>query len=179
MRDAKQITFSKSQTMRGRQALYFAVMATTAFVDATASSTEVRDSGPVPKQRPHNTVSPNMKIRLTIDGHVIVASLADNPTSKDFASLLPLDLTLGDYAATEKISDLPRRLNTTGAPSGYQPRNGDITYYSPWGNLALFHKDFRYSEGLIKLGSIDAGSGVLRKAGPLKVRIELAEAPPQ
>jgi hypothetical protein len=37
-------------------------------------------------------------------------------TSRDFAALLPLTLTLKDYAATEKISDLPKRLSTDGAP---------------------------------------------------------------
>jgi len=121
--------------------------------------------------------SPNMKIRMAIDGQAITASLADNASSRDLASLLPLTLTLSDYAATEKISDLPKRLSTTGAPAGYEPRQGDIAYYAPWGNLALFHKDFRYSEGLIKLGTLDSGVDVLKQAGPMKVTIELVNAP--
>lgn len=41
---------------------------------------------------------------------------------------LPLTLTLKDYAGTEKISDLPKRLSTEGAPSGSDPSVGDITY---------------------------------------------------
>jgi hypothetical protein len=48
------------------------------------------------------------------------------------------------------------------------------TYYAPWGNLALFHKDFRYSEGLVRLGRIDSGIEALRRKGPLKVTIEIA-----
>lgn len=39
------------------------------------------------------------------------ATLDDTETTKDFASLLPLPLTLEDYASTEKISDLPRKLS--------------------------------------------------------------------
>jgi hypothetical protein len=62
-----------------------------------------------------------------------------------------------DYSGTEKISDLPRKLSTKNAPSGCDPSVGDITYYSPWGNLAIFYKDFGYSKGLVKLGSIDGG----------------------
>jgi hypothetical protein len=84
-----------------------------------------------------------------------------------------LTLTLKDYAATEKISDLPRKLSTQGAPPGCDPAVGDITYYAPWGNLALFYKDFGYSNGLVKLGNIDSGVKALNRSGPLTVIIEL------
>jgi hypothetical protein len=36
-------------------------------------------------------------------------------------------LALSDYDETEKISDLPRRLSTAGAPEGVDPAEGDIT----------------------------------------------------
>ena len=71
-----------------------------------------------------------MKISITIQDKVITATLVDNATSRDFVSLLPLSVTLEDYAATEKISDLPRRLSTEGAPAGSDPSVGDIAYYS-------------------------------------------------
>jgi hypothetical protein len=87
---------------------------------------------------------------------------------------LPLKLTLTDYAATEKISDLPRRLSTEGAPPGIEPKVGDIAYYSPWGNLALFYKDFKYSEGLVRLGRIESGIQSLKGRGPLQITIELS-----
>jgi hypothetical protein len=88
---------------------------------------------------------------------------------------VPMSLTLEDYAATEKISNLPRRLSTEGAPAGSDPSIGDITYYSPWGNLAIFYRDFRYSSGLIKLGQIDSGIEALNVTGSAKVTIELIE----
>ncbi len=114
-----------------------------------------------------------MKIRLDVNGTIITATLADNATSRDFVSLLPLTLTLTDYAATEKISNLPRKLSTEGAPRGADPSVGDIAYYAPWGSLALFYRDFGYSNGLIKLGAIDSGIETLGRPGPLTVRIEL------
>jgi len=116
-----------------------------------------------------------MKIRMNVEGTAITATLVGNATSRDFVSLLPLTLTLKDYEATEKISDLPRRLSTEGAPAGSDPSIGDITYYAPWGNLAVFYKDFGYSKGLIKLGKIDSGVKALNRPGPLKVKIELVE----
>jgi hypothetical protein len=105
----------------------------------------------------------------------MTATLVDTATSRDFVSLLPITLNLDDYAATEKISDLPRRLSTEGAPPGSDPAAGDIAYYAPWGNLALFHKDFRYSSGLIKLGKLDSGVEALDVPGSVRATIELIE----
>ena len=116
-----------------------------------------------------------VKIRIVTEHGPIVASLSDTPASRDFLALLPLKLTLGDHAATEKIADLPERLSKKGAPAGYAPRTGDMAYYAPWGNLALYHKDFRYSDGLIKLGQIDEGLAILRRSGAMRVTVERVE----
>jgi len=95
-----------------------------------------------------------MQIRLTINGQTTTA-------------------TLDDYAATEKIAYPPRKLSTQGAPAGIDPDVGDITYYAPWGNLALFYKDFGYSAGLIRLGRFDSGVQALNTRGRLNVTIEV------
>ena len=116
-----------------------------------------------------------MKIRLTVGGKVMLATLLDNATARDLVSLLPLTLTLEDYASTEKISYLPRKLSTAGAPAGSDPSIGDITYYAPWGNLAIFYKDFGYASGLITLGRFDSGIEELNVPGKLKVTIERVE----
>ena len=113
------------------------------------------------------------EIKITIGDTTLTATLYDNPTTKDFISLLPLDLTLEDYAGTEKISYLPKKLSTEDAPSGCDPSVGDITYYAPWGNLAIFYNDFGYANGLIKLGKIDQGIEEFNKARSLNVSIEL------
>lgn len=113
-----------------------------------------------------------MNIRLTINGKSATATLLNNATSKDFFSLLPMTLTLEDYAATEKIAYPPRKLSTEGAPAGIDPAVGDIAYYAPWGNLAIFYKDFRYSAGLIRLGRIESGLETLHVPGRLKATIE-------
>jgi hypothetical protein len=115
----------------------------------------------------------SMKLKITVGDKVISAILNDNATTRDFISLLPLTLTLTDYNRTEKISDLPNKLSTKDAPAGYKPSVGDITLYAPWGNLAIFYKDFSYSNGLISLGKITSGIEVLNVSGPLKARIEL------
>ncbi len=107
------------------------------------------------------------------DGHS--GTLENNATARDSASLLPLTVTLQDYASTKKISDLPRRLSTDGAPAGFDPSAGDIAYYAPWGNLAILYRDFGFSTGIIKLGAIESGGAALSRPGSLRARIELVE----
>ena len=113
-----------------------------------------------------------MKIQVTINGKAMIATLADNPTSRDFMTLLPLSLKLEDYASTEKIAYLPRKLSIEGAPVGVDPEVGDIAYYAPWGNLAIFYRDFGYSVGLVKLGRFDTAVDALKVRGSLNVTIE-------
>jgi hypothetical protein len=103
-------------------------------------------------------------IRIELADTVLSATLNHSEAARDFASLLPLTVELEDYAATEKIATLPRKLSIAGAPAGSDPDVGDIAYYAPWGNLALFYKDFGYSAGLVLLGRIDGGVEALRRA---------------
>jgi hypothetical protein len=116
-----------------------------------------------------------MRISIKAGADVVTASLLDNPTARDFASLLPMTVTLEDHAATEKIAYLPRKLSTAGAPAGTDPSIGDVAYYAPWGNLALFHKDFHYSSGLVPLGKMEAGLEALREPGSVTATIELVD----
>jgi hypothetical protein len=128
----------------------------------------------IPRGTPSEKTS-TVKIRIKLDDKTLTATLHDNATSKDFVSLLPLRLTLKNYAATEKVSDLPKRLSTEGAPAGSDPDVGDIAYYAPWGNLAIFYKDFAYSNGLIILGKIDGDVDALMTPGEEKATIELTK----
>ena len=115
----------------------------------------------------------DVRIRLTFGETILTAVIIDNETSRDFISALPLTLTFEDYSKTEKISYLPKRLSTKNAPSGSDPSVGDITYYAPWGNLAIFYQDYGYSNGLIKLGKIDSGIEKLASInGNFTVKIE-------
>ena len=115
----------------------------------------------------------SMKISVKVGDRVLTATLIDSKTTRDFISLLPLTLTLKDYAGTEKVCDLPKRLSTEGAPPGIDPSVGDLTYYAPWGNLAIFYRDFGYSRGLVVLGKIDSGIEALNVPGSVRVTIEL------
>jgi hypothetical protein len=97
-----------------------------------------------------------MNIRLSFGDTALNGTLDDTPAGRDFASLLPLTLTLTDFHNTEKISDLPQRISTEDqVPAGTAGSAGDITVYAPWGNLALFYRDFTYTDDLIRLGNLE------------------------
>lgn len=115
-----------------------------------------------------------MKVRLNVDGQVVMATLDDTAAARDFAELLPLTLTLKDYARIERIADLPRKLSVAGAPAGHAPKAGELTYYAPWGNLAIFLEGDGHAQGLVRLGQVDNGLVALQHPGPFKVRIERA-----
>ncbi len=112
------------------------------------------------------------KIQIQLDGRVFNAVLYENASAKDFLAQLPLTLTLSDFNGTEKIADLPKRISEEGAPAGFKPEAGDIAYYAPWGNLAIFYRDFRYSERLIRIGKIEGdGLKFLRNCDNRKIEI--------
>jgi hypothetical protein len=111
------------------------------------------------------------RVRFTAGDAEIIVRTADNPTSRDFVSMLPLTLDFQDFAGNEKISYLPRRLTTEGS-TGSSPANGDLTYYVPWGNLAFFYNaDGGYSDQLIMIGTIESGYELLDdlEDGPVTV----------
>src|SRR2546425_12689268 len=57
----------------------------------------------------------SMNVRIEFSGASMTAALYDNPSARDFAAMLPLDLTIDDYANNEKIAYLPRTLTEEGS----------------------------------------------------------------
>ncbi|WP_421760666.1 cyclophilin-like fold protein [Devosia sp.] len=112
-----------------------------------------------------------MKITMTFNGQVLRGELYDNASARDFFSLLPLEIGVEDYADNEKIAYLPKTLSLEGSRPFSKERPGDICYYSPWGNLALFYAGYHYSKGLIRLGRFD-DFGPLLTRGTFPLRID-------
>ena len=97
------------------------------------------------------------------------ARIDATPVGRDFLAQLPLELTLKNYGGNEKIADLPRPLTRKDAPAAATPLAGDVAFYAPWGNLAIFYRNGHHSPGLIPPGRIDGGVGGLDNDGPIKV----------
>jgi hypothetical protein len=115
----------------------------------------------------------NVRIRCGFDQQSFTATLFNNPSVRDFASILPLDLTIEDYSNKEKIAYLPRKLTEDGSGPFSDEVPGDVCYYGPWGNLAFFYGSYRYSRGLIRLGRLDDGIQPLLTKGKFPLHVEL------
>lgn len=113
----------------------------------------------------------DVKIRLIFDTHTMTATLYDNPSARDFVSMLPLQLEIDDFGSNEKIAYLPRKLTVDGHGSFSNERPYDLCYYMPWGNLAMFNADYKHP-GLVRLGRLDEGYEALHVRGKFPLRIE-------
>jgi len=112
-----------------------------------------------------------VRVKFTFANSEMTATLHDSPSARDFASMLPLDLTIEDYSHNEKIVRLPRKLTEKGSGLFDNERPGDLCYFKPWGNLALFYGDYKW-DGLIRLGRFEEGFDPLNMRGEFPVRIE-------
>ncbi|AID90320.1 cyclophilin-like fold protein [Klebsiella michiganensis] len=112
-----------------------------------------------------------VKIQFEFNGATVVGSLDESAAANEFLAQLPMTVKLEDYGSTEKIAWLPTKLRRADSGASMTPRRGDIAYYAPWGNLAIFREDFRHSPGLISLGRIEEGLVALDQAGAETVTI--------
>lgn len=115
-----------------------------------------------------------LPVITTLNQQRFAAVLASSPAARALAAHLPLTLPLEDYARTEKIARLPFRLpDEPGA--AHTGRPGDITYYAPWGNLALFYGEGPSAPpGLVYLGRFE-GDVAAALRGATRLRIEHAQ----
>jgi hypothetical protein len=93
--------------------------------------------------------SPNTSVDVTVD--------QDTPAARDFLSMLPTTVEVEEFNGREKIADLPRDLEYADTP-GSDPENGDLVYFTPWGNLGFYYdaSGIAYSDQTLHLGTYDA-----------------------
>jgi len=118
-----------------------------------------------------------VEIKLTIDNKTLTATFADNGTARDFASLLPLTLTMNDLFGREKFGHLPRAISDKGKRT-HTYEIGDIAYWSSGPDVAIYyHHDGEQipDPGIIVIGKIDSGVAPLNVRGSVKVAMELMQ----
>jgi len=119
-----------------------------------------------------------MKINIEVADKTLTATLTDNETTRDFIAALPLHLSMDDLFGREKFCSLPKALSQKG-PRSDRYEVGDIAYWSPSHDLAIYYRQDRESipsPGIIPIGKIDAGTEAFNVLGSVQVTIELARA---
>lgn len=122
----------------------------------TASATDSQISSWLDNNNFYESIMTRVKLR-TSNGNVII-KLNNSAAAKNFADMLPMSLDFSDFNNTEKIAYPPEDIVFSDSESGTAPMAGDLTLYAPWGNLALFYRDWSYSDDLVPLGSIESGA---------------------
>ena len=98
----------------------------------------------------------------------------DNPTVRDFLSMVPMSLSVEEFSGREKIAYPPRKLVSEGSP-GSDPEDGDLIYYVPWGNLGFDYNasGIGFSDDTIHLGTYQASPEQLQRLEGEAVTIEM------
>lgn len=121
----------------------------------------------------------SMRLKMVIEDYEIFVALVDNSATRDFVARLSsgaMQLNFSDFGGSEKIAYVEPRLDITDT-SGCDPQVGDLTLYTPWGNLAAFYRDTSaYSDALVLIGKIENnGIEVLAaQSGNFTVQVSLA-----
>lgn len=142
------------------------------FTSCSANGEYDNNNNEVPAQ-----VTPyHQRLKITVGDRELTAIIYDNVTSRDFIAQLPLTVDMDDYARSEKIFYPPQALSTSQRSAVADPAIGDINVYAPWGNIAIFYRNYTGSRDLIRIGRIESGMEVLSVPGKITQAIfELIE----
>jgi hypothetical protein len=117
-----------------------------------------------------------VRIQLIIGDRAATATLENTAPARDFTAMLPVTISMRDLLGREKPGRLPRQLNIAGAPREYRYEVGEIAYWAPSNDIAIFYADDRQAiprPGLVRLGTLDSGLDVIAAAGEgFQLRIE-------
>lgn len=182
----------ESNVSRPRRSLAFAAVAMLGCVVTACAPTPVAspDTSPTPTAShvaapdpPATTAVPEPEqvvgtiVRFTSDRTSVDVTIGeDSPGVRDFLSMLPLELTVEEFAGAEKIAYLPRELNHEGSP-GSDPEDGDLIYYTSWGNLGFYYDatGIGYSDATLHLGTYSATEEQLSLLEGIPVTIAIVD----
>lgn len=112
--------------------------------------------------------SSTMKIKLTVNGQSLYATLEDNATTRALVAKLPLTLPMMDLYGREMCYRFPDALPTDDARTqGYEV--GEIVYYPPMHSLVIMYAQNGERFQMQKLGSIDGNVSIFNNIGDVDV----------
>ncbi len=97
-----------------------------------------------------------MQISVTDGTHTVIFELNGSPAAKSLYDQLPLTIDVENYSDDEKIF-YPEKLDTSEAVNA-DAKKGTLAYFSPWGDVVMYYKDFGSYSGLYELGQAISGS---------------------
>jgi hypothetical protein len=96
------------------------------------------------------------------------ATLESTPAAREFARMLPLQLTLHDPMGQAKSGPLPEQIDVSRAARLADPEVAGIYYWPPSGDVAIVYDDLGQAvppPGMVRLGSVTSGLEHIASAG--------------
>ncbi|UYO97248.1 cyclophilin-like fold protein [Microbacterium sp. M28] len=141
-----------------------------------AESTSVRTS-PAPESTRDEPSVVGTIVRFSAGDAVVDVTIGeDSPATRDFLSMLPMTLELAEFNGREKIAYPGRELAWEGSP-GSDPADGDLIYFTPWGNIGFYYdtSGIGYSDDTLHLGTYDATEEELSRFEGARTSVEIVE----
>jgi hypothetical protein len=124
----------------------------------------------------YNSQNDNMTLKITVNGTQFNATLIDNPTSRDFITMLPLSIEFKDLYHREKYAPLSRSLNED-TPKINNYEVGLLAYYPPSHDVVIYYAqdNEQIPGGIIELARIEGDNLDVFKGDNLgNITIELS-----
>jgi hypothetical protein len=120
-----------------------------------------------------------LRIAIRVGEEISTGTLAETTAARTFAAMLPVTIAARDLFGQAMAGKVPRTLAIGDAAGASQYSIGDVGYWSPSGDLAIFYADDGQSlppPGLVSLGTVDGGLSAIADAGNrATMTIELAD----
>ena len=114
------------------------------------------------------------KMRITVNGHTLTATLENNVTAQAFAAKLPITLPMMDLYGREMCYRFPDALPTDNARTrGYEV--GEIVYYPPMHSFVIMYAQNGEHFQMQSIGRVEGNVGIFDGIGDVDVQFEKAE----
>lgn len=114
------------------------------------------------------------KMRITVNGRTLTATLEDNATTRAIAEQLPMTLPMMDLYGREMCYRFPNALPTDNACTrGYEV--GEIVYYPPMHSFVIMYAQNGERFQMQSIGRIGSGVEIFDGIGDVEVKFEKTE----
>ncbi len=120
-----------------------------------ATAEEVARWGKAQSRQTQQKEEQDMKIRVSDGSREVIFQLNGSSPARSLYRQLPLTVKVENYSDNEKIF-YPEKLDTS-SPVNADARRGTLAYFSPWGDVVMYYKDFGSYSGLYELGQAISG----------------------
>jgi hypothetical protein len=118
----------------------------------------------------------DMAVSITSQGRTATFRLYDTVAAREFYDQLPLNLPLENFRDAQWMFYPPQKLSVTADEAYHDGKEGELSYYAPWGDVFMLYRDFHAGDEMHRLGvgltGIEAiagmsGDAVIQKTEPI------------